>query len=168
MCSTLQSWRKATESAICFEFPAFEGRYVHLNEHPDEVVNRLPHHPSIDQVYVLHGTQGMGGVNLDGWNWARPNKSNKSNFVNIPQHQKAFKLKCSEIDCPAVKFVDEALQFKMSRVYYEYEHKHEQSKAPPKPKSKVRKISLDGSDDDDFVVPQSQIQFNSIPIREDQ
>ena len=151
------------ESGTCFEFPPFEGKYSHLNDYPVDVLYSLPYHPRIDQVYVLHGTDGEA-VKSDGWIWARPNKSNKLNFVNIPHCQKALKYKCSEYDCPAVKFVDSTMKYDMSRVYYESEHKHENKKEKIKPKeiSNLKRKYIDESDEDDRI-SKKQTPIKSIP-----
>ena len=114
------------QTGVSYNFPEFDGKYERFNNYKVNICQGLPVCPPCDQVFIIHSTN-IGVIKTDGWMWGRADKSSKSFFGNVKGVQRAIKYKCSVENCPAVKFVDMAFQYDMSRVYYDNLHKHSQT-----------------------------------------
>ena len=145
------------EIGTMYEFPPLEGKFSKFDDLATCICEKLPLHPEIDKVYILHNTE-QKNTQSDGWSWGKANKSNKANFANKPGSQKAVKYKCAVKDCPAVKFVDVALEFDMTRTYYDQRHKHKKLSSVVSKDQKMLNAELDSSGDDDFVNPNKQFK----------
>ena len=104
-----------------FRFPEFEGTFAQFNYY-DQVLleDKLPNKPDRKKVYIVHNNTSYNVP--DGWEWSKGNKSNKGNFMCSPGFSKAFKFKCKNKLCTAVKYVDTVISHKLSRVYYVNSH----------------------------------------------
>ena len=101
-------------------FPPFEKRFLKFNDYEVITVSdKLPYRPKTNKIYIMNSLNHNA---QDGWRWAAGNKSEKQNFGNIVGVSKAYKFKCKEKMCTAVKYVDTLLNKCVARIYYDGVH----------------------------------------------
>ena len=62
------------DHGIEYQFPPFEGKVAKFGNLSSKLVVRVPSHPDINKVYLIHSTE-TEVIKSDGYNWGPTNKS---------------------------------------------------------------------------------------------